>query len=54
MLGGFLAAGLGLSWMFLMTGAVLGLNLVWVSYRVPEYQVYQRRSKPDGWSKNAF
>jgi len=37
LLGGFLAAGLGLSWVFLMTGAVLGLNLVWVYYRVPEY-----------------
>jgi DHA1 family multidrug resistance protein-like MFS transporter len=39
LLGGFLAAGLGLSWVFLMTGAVLALNLVWVYYRVPEYQV---------------
>jgi DHA1 family multidrug resistance protein-like MFS transporter len=38
LLGGFLAAGLGLSWVFLMTGAVLALNLVWVYYRVPEYQ----------------
>ena len=38
LLGGFLAAGLGLSWVFLMTGAVLGLNLVWVYYRVPEYR----------------
>jgi len=36
--GGFLAAGLGLSWVFLMTGAVLALNLVWVYYRVPEYR----------------
>ena len=35
--GGFLAAGLGLSWVFLMTGLVLALNLVWVYYRVPEY-----------------
>jgi DHA1 family multidrug resistance protein-like MFS transporter len=38
LLGGFLAAGLGLSWVFLMTGAVLALNWVWVYYRVPEYQ----------------
>jgi DHA1 family multidrug resistance protein-like MFS transporter len=38
LLGGFLAAGLGLSWVFLMTGVVLALNLVWVYYRVPEYQ----------------
>jgi MFS transporter, DHA1 family, multidrug resistance protein len=37
LLGGFLAAGLGLRWVFLMTGAVLALNLVWVYYRVPEY-----------------
>ncbi len=37
LLGGFLAAGLGLSWVFLMTGAVLAINLVWVYYRVPEY-----------------
>lgn len=38
LLGGVLAAGFGLSWVFLMTGAVLALNLVWVYYRVPEYQ----------------
>jgi predicted MFS family arabinose efflux permease len=38
LLGGFLAAGLGLSWVFLMTGLVLALNLVWVYYRVPEYR----------------
>jgi MFS transporter, DHA1 family, multidrug resistance protein len=38
LLGGFLAAGLGLSWVFLMTGAVLALNLLWVYYRVPEYR----------------
>jgi DHA1 family multidrug resistance protein-like MFS transporter len=38
LLGGFLAAGLGLSWVFLMTGLVLALNLVWVYYRVPEYK----------------
>ena len=38
LLGGFLAAGLGLSWVFLMTGGVLALNLVWVYYKVPEYQ----------------
>src|SRR5581483_5250889 len=37
LLGGLLAAGLGLRWVFLMTGAVLALNLVWVYYRVPEY-----------------
>jgi DHA1 family multidrug resistance protein-like MFS transporter len=38
LLGGFLAAGLGLSWVFLMTGAVLALNLIWVYYKVPEYR----------------
>jgi len=38
LLGGFLAAGLGFSWVFLMTGGVLALNLVWVYYKVPEYQ----------------
>jgi DHA1 family multidrug resistance protein-like MFS transporter len=38
LLGGFLAAGFGLSWVFLMTGGVLALNLVWVYYRVPEYR----------------
>ncbi len=37
LLGGFIAAGFGLHWVFLMTGAVLALNLVWVYYRVPEY-----------------
>jgi len=38
LLGGFIAAGFGLHWVFLMTGLVLALNLVWVYYRVPEYQ----------------
>jgi MFS transporter, DHA1 family, multidrug resistance protein len=38
LLGGFIAAGFGLRWVFLLTGAVLALNLVWVYYRVPEYQ----------------
>jgi DHA1 family multidrug resistance protein-like MFS transporter len=38
LLGGVLAAGLGLSWVFLMTGFVLALNLAWVYYRVPEYR----------------
>src|SRR5215472_4302942 len=35
--GGAVAATLGLRWVFLMTGAVLLANLVWVYYRVPEY-----------------
>src|SRR3954447_19865368 len=38
LLGGFIAAGFGLRWVFLMTGAVMALNLVWVYYRVPEFQ----------------
>jgi DHA1 family multidrug resistance protein-like MFS transporter len=37
LLGGLIAAGFGLHWVFLMTGAVMGLNLVWVYYRVPEF-----------------
>jgi DHA1 family multidrug resistance protein-like MFS transporter len=37
LLGGLIAAGFGLSWVFLMTGAVMGLNLIWVYYRVPEF-----------------
>jgi MFS transporter, DHA1 family, multidrug resistance protein len=44
LLGGFLAAGLGLSWVFLMTGAVLALNLIWVYYRVPEYHAASAES----------
>ncbi len=36
--GGLLAAGLGLRWVFLMTGGVMMLNLAWVYYKVPEYQ----------------
>ena len=35
--GGAVAAAWGLRWVFLMTGAVLMANLVWVYYRVPEY-----------------
>ena len=35
--GGAVAAAFGLRWVFLMTGAVLMANLVWVYYRVPEY-----------------
>src|SRR3954471_6792859 len=37
LLGGAIAASLGLSWVFLMTAAVMAANLVWVYYRVPEY-----------------
>jgi len=35
--GGAVAAAFGLRWVFLVTAAVLLLNLVWVYYRVPEY-----------------
>ena len=35
--GGAVAAAFGLRWVFLMTGAVLLANLLWVYYRVPEY-----------------
>ena len=37
LMGGVVAASLGLNWVFLMTALVMGLNLVWVYYRVPEY-----------------
>jgi DHA1 family multidrug resistance protein-like MFS transporter len=37
LLGGFIAAGFGLNWVFLLTAAVIALNLVWVYYKVPEY-----------------
>ena len=33
----FPAAAFGLRWVFLVTAAVLLVNLVWVYYRVPEY-----------------
>jgi MFS transporter, DHA1 family, multidrug resistance protein len=35
--GGVVAAAFGLHWVFLVTGAVLFANLVWVYFRVPEY-----------------
>jgi DHA1 family multidrug resistance protein-like MFS transporter len=35
--GGAVAAMFGLRWVFLVTGAVLLANLIWVYYRVPEY-----------------
>ena len=37
LLGGAIAATLGLGWVFLMTAAVMAANLVWVYYRVPEF-----------------
>ena len=38
LMGGAVAASFGLSWVFLLTAAVMAANLVWVYYRVPEYQ----------------
>jgi MFS transporter, DHA1 family, multidrug resistance protein len=38
LIGGAIAAGFGLRWVFLLTAAVMAANLVWVYYRVPEYQ----------------
>jgi DHA1 family multidrug resistance protein-like MFS transporter len=35
--GGAIAASFGLRWVFVMTAAVMILNLVWVYYRVPEF-----------------
>ncbi len=37
LLGGFIAAGFGISWVFLMTASVIVVNLAWVYYRVPEF-----------------
>ena len=39
--GGAVAAAFGLRWVFLVTAAVLLVNLVWVYYRVPEYVDYR-------------
>jgi DHA1 family multidrug resistance protein-like MFS transporter len=38
LMGGAVAASFGLRWVFLLTAAVMAANLVWVYYRVPEYQ----------------
>ena len=37
LMGGAVAASFGLSWVFLLTAAVMAMNLVWVYYRVPEF-----------------
>ncbi len=37
LIGGGIAAGFGLRWVFLMTALVMAANLVWVYYKVPEY-----------------
>ncbi|HVC57507.1 MAG TPA: MFS transporter [Stellaceae bacterium] len=36
LMGGAVAASFGLRWVFLLTAAVMAMNLVWVYYRVPE------------------
>ena len=38
LIGGAIAAGFGLRWVFLMTALVMAANLVWVYYRVPEFR----------------
>ena len=38
LMGGAVAASLGLSWVFLLTAAVMAANLLWVYFRVPEYR----------------
>jgi DHA1 family multidrug resistance protein-like MFS transporter len=38
LMGGAVAASLGLRWVFLLTAAVMAMNLVWVYYRVPEFE----------------
>jgi DHA1 family multidrug resistance protein-like MFS transporter len=36
--GGFIAAGLGIRWVFAMTAILLMANLIWVWFNVPEYK----------------
>jgi DHA1 family multidrug resistance protein-like MFS transporter len=38
LMGGAVAASFGLSWVFLLTAAVMAANLVWVYCRVPEFE----------------
>jgi DHA1 family multidrug resistance protein-like MFS transporter len=38
LMGGAVAASFGLRWVFLLTAAVMAANLVWVYYRVPEFE----------------
>ena len=37
LIGGGVAAGFGLRWVFLMTALVMAANLVWVYVKVPEH-----------------
>jgi DHA1 family multidrug resistance protein-like MFS transporter len=46
LIGGGIAASLGLRWVFLLTALVMAANLVWVYYRVPEFS--ERRAIGSG------
>jgi DHA1 family multidrug resistance protein-like MFS transporter len=46
LMGGAVAASFGLSWVFLLTAAVMAANLAWVYYRVPEF--VERQREPTG------
>ncbi len=43
--GGIVAATMGVHWVFLVTGAVLLANLLWIYFRVPEYVDQTRDQK---------
>src|SRR5579862_185213 len=38
LMGGAIAASFGLRWVFLLTALVMAINLVWVYYKVPEFE----------------
>jgi DHA1 family multidrug resistance protein-like MFS transporter len=48
LIGGAIAAGFGLRWVFLMTALVMAVNLVWVYRRVPEYAAPEPRGAGPG------
>jgi predicted MFS family arabinose efflux permease len=45
LIGGGIAAGFGLRWVFLMTALVMALNLVWVYAKVPEHTGERQRGE---------
>jgi DHA1 family multidrug resistance protein-like MFS transporter len=45
LIGGAIAAGFGLRWVFLMTAMVMALNFIWVYVKVPEYSGERRMSE---------
>jgi DHA1 family multidrug resistance protein-like MFS transporter len=45
LIGGGIAAGFGLRWVFLMTALVLAANLVWVYYKVPEFGIREVQTR---------